>query len=179
MTIANTEHRSAAAPPGVLEGVGANEFLTFTLGDEEYGVDILKVQEIRGYDTVTKIPDAPDYLKGVINLRGTIVPVIDLRIKFRLAKAEYNSFTVMIILNIAKRVVGIVVDGVSDVMQLGTEQIRPPPELGSGDAVQASNFITGLGTFDNRMLILVDIEKLLRSQDMALLPSAIESSVQH
>jgi len=155
------------------DSINANEFLTFTLGDEEYGVDILKVQEIRGYDTVTRIPDAPDYLKGVINLRGTIVPVVDLRIKFRLAKAEYNTFTVMIILNIAKRVVGIVVDGVSDVMQLTAEQIRPPPDFTSGDnhqGVSTSNFITGLGTLDNRMLILVDIEKLLRSQDMALLP---------
>lgn len=160
------------------DGVSANEFLTFTLGDEEYGVDILKVQEIRGYDTVTRIPDAPDYLKGVINLRGTIVPVVDLRIKFRLAKAEYNTFTVMIILNIAKRVVGIVVDGVSDVMQLSAEQIRPPPDFTSGDgspgSAASSNFITGLGTLDNRMLILVDIEKLLRSQDMALLPAVAD-----
>lgn len=153
-----------------------NEFLTFTLGDEEYGVDILKVQEIRGYDTVTKIPDAPDFIKGVINLRGTIVPVVDLRIKFKLSKAEYNAFTVMIILNIAKRVVGIVVDGVSDVMQLGADQIRPPPDLSAGDGNQAADFITGLGTFDNRMLILVDIEKLLRSQDMALLPVTGDSA---
>ena len=168
MTLARPDNAPAVAPKASAEGV-ANEFLTFTLGDEEYGVDILKVQEIRGYDTVTKIPDAPDYLKGVINLRGTIVPVVDLRIKFKLAKAEYNSFTVMIILNIAKRVVGIVVDGVSDVMQLSDAQIRPPPELNAGET---SNFITGLGTFDNRMLILVDIEKLLRSQDMALLPAS-------
>lgn len=167
---------SAPAAKAVVDAASANEFLTFTLGDEEYGVDILKVQEIRGYDTVTKIPDAPDYLKGVINLRGTIVPVVDLRIKFRLAKAEYNTFTVMIILNIAKRVVGIVVDGVSDVMQLSGDQIRPPPELSTNEAHQAANFITGLGTLDNRMLILVDIEKLLRSQDMALLPATGDSA---
>lgn len=183
MTLASTDTARSNMPSAVLDGVNANEFLTFTLGEEEYGVDILKVQEIRGYDTVTKIPDAPDYLKGVINLRGTIVPVVDLRIKFKLAKAEYNTFTVMIILNIAKRVVGIVVDGVSDVMQLGTEQIRPPPEFGAGESSQGSpsnsSFITGLGTLDNRMLILVDIEKLLRSQDMALLPAATDSSIQH
>ncbi|HEX4895680.1 MAG TPA: chemotaxis protein CheW [Solimonas sp.] len=143
-----------------------NEFLTFTLGEEEYGVDILKVQEIRGYDTVTRIPDAPDFIKGVINLRGTIVPVVDMRLKFKLGRADYNEFTVMIILNIARRVVGMVVDGVSDVMQLTPEQIRPAPEFGS--AVN-SRFITGIGALDQRMLILVDIERLMSASDMALM----------
>lgn len=152
---------SAAAAAGM-----PNEFLTFTLGAEEYGVDILKVQEIRGYDTVTRIPDAPDFIKGVINLRGTIVPVVDMRLKFKLGKAEYNDFTVMIILNVARRVVGMVVDGVSDVMQLTPEQIRPAPEFGS--AVNA-RFITGLGALDERMLILIDIEKLMSAADMALM----------
>ena len=156
------------APPGQ-----ANEFLTFTLGAEEYGVDILKVQEIRGYDTVTKIPDAPDYIKGVINLRGTIVPVLDLRLKFRLEKAEYNGFTVMIILNVARRVVGIVVDSVSDVIQLSAEQMRPAPELGG--SVEAK-FINGIGALDHRMLILMDIEKLLRAPELALLPAAGDSA---
>jgi len=98
-----------------------NEFLTFTLGAEEYGVDILKVQEIRGYDTVTRIPETPAYIKGVINLRGTIVPVVDMRLKFSLARADYNDFTVMIILNIGSRVLGMVVDSVSDVIQLQDE----------------------------------------------------------
>ena len=152
---------SAAAAAGM-----PNEFLTFTLGAEEYGVDILKVQEIRGYDTVTRIPDAPDFIKGVINLRGTIVPVVDMRLKFKLGKVEYNDFTVMIILNVARRVVGMVVDGVSDVMQLTPEQIRPAPEFGS--AVNA-RFITGLGALDERMLILIDIEKLMSAADMALM----------
>lgn len=173
----STEVLNAKAADATAAG-SSNEFLTFTLGDEEYGVDILKVQEIRGYDTVTKIPDAPDYIKGVINLRGTIVPVIDLRIKFKLGKVEYNTFTVMIILNVAKRVVGIVVDGVSDVMALTPDQVRPPPEMGGGDASSSSNFITGLGTLDDRMLILVDIEKLLRSPEMALLSSA-SGTTQH
>ncbi len=150
----------------------AAEFLTFTLGGEEYGVDILKVQEIRGYDTVTRIPGAPAFIKGVINLRGTIVPVVDMRLKFDLGSAEYNEFTVMIILNIARRVVGMVVDGVSDVMQLSAEQIRPAPEFGS--AVDA-RFITGLGTLDERMLILVDIEKLMSGADMALMDSASQA----
>lgn len=102
------------------------EFLTFSLGDEIYGVDILKVQEIRGYDTVTRLPNAPDFIKGVINLRGTIVPVVDMRLKFQLGRVDYNEFTVMIILNIARRVVGMVVDGVSDVMQLTPNRfVRP------------------------------------------------------
>lgn len=105
------------------------EYLSFTLGAEHYGVDILKVQEIRGYDSVTRVPDAPDYIKGVINLRGTIVPVIDLRLKLRLEKATYDAFTVMIVLNVEDRVVGIVVDSVSDVIPLNADQIRPTPSL--------------------------------------------------
>jgi len=152
-----------------------NEFLTFALGAEEYGVDILKVQEIRGYDTVTRIPDAPDFIKGVINLRGTIVPVVDMRLKFKLGKADYNEFTVMIILNIARRVVGMVVDGVSDVMQLSAEQIRPAPEFGG--AVN-TRFITGIGALDKRMLILVDIEKLMSGSDMSLMDAASSQSLQ-
>ena len=151
---------------------GIREYLTFTLGAEEYGVDILKVQEIRGYDSVTRIPDAPDFIKGVINLRGTIVPVVDMRLKFKLGKAEYNEFTVMIILNISRRVVGMVVDGVSDVMQLTAEQIRPAPEFGG--AIN-TRYITGLGTLDERMLILVDIERLMSGADMALMDAHVQS----
>ncbi|UNK43934.1 chemotaxis protein CheW [Luteimonas sp. S4-F44] len=143
----------------------AGEYLTFTLGDEHYGVDILKVQEIRGYDAVTRLPDAPDYIKGVINLRGTIVPVIDLRLKLRLAQARYDSFTVMIVLNVDDRVVGIVVDGVSDVVPLSAEQIRPTPEFG---AAIDTRCISGIGTFDDRMLILLDIETLLDSAELAV-----------
>jgi len=139
------------------------EFLTFTLGEEHYGVDILKVQEIRGYDAVTRVPDAPEYIKGVINLRGTIVPVIDLRLKLRLKEARYDSFTVMIVLNVEDRVVGIVVDGVSDVVPLAAEQIRPTPEFG---AAVDTRFISGIGTLDERMLILLDIESLLDSADL-------------
>jgi purine-binding chemotaxis protein CheW len=145
---------------------GVSEFLTFTLGAEEYGVDILKVQEIRGYGTVTRIPDAPDFVKGVINLRGTIVPVVDMRLKFRLGSAEYNTFTVMIILNVADRVVGMVVDSVSDVVALTPAQIRPAPELGSSVGAQ---FLTGIGALDQRMLILIDIERLMTSAEMALI----------
>jgi len=128
-------------------------------------VDILKVQEIRGYDTVTRIPDAPDFVKGVINLRGTIVPVIDLRLKFRLSDVRYDEFTVMIIMTVAKRVIGIVVDGVSDVVSLTSDQIKPAPEIG---ATVDTQFLTGIGTLDKRMLILIDIERLAGSAEFGL-----------
>ena len=151
------------------EGNGG-EYLSFTLGAEHYGVDILKVQEIRGYDAVTRVPDAPDYIKGVINLRGTIVPVIDLRLKLRLDEARYDAFTVMIVLNVEDRVVGIVVDSVSDVIPLAAEQIRPTPEFG---AAVDTRFISGIGTQDDRMLILLDIETLLDTADLGQ-PTATE-----
>ncbi len=146
----------------------SNEFLTFTLGREEYGIEILKVQEIRGYDAVTAIANAPNFIKGVVNLRGVIVPIVDLRIKFNLDEAAYNEFTVVIILNVANRVVGVVVDSVSDVITLSPEQIRPAPEFSSALRI---DHITGLGTVDERMLILLDIERLMTSSDMALLNS--------
>ncbi|OGS81321.1 MAG: chemotaxis protein CheW [Gallionellales bacterium GWA2_59_43] len=141
------------------------ELLTFTLGSEEYGIDILKVQEIRGYDAVTTIANAPSFIKGVINLRGIIVPIVDMRIKFNLGKVEYNQLTVVIILNIANRVVGIVVDGVSDVIALTPEQLKAAPEFSGAMDTQ---YITGLGTVDERMIIVVDIEKLMTSGDMEL-----------
>ncbi len=141
------------------------EFLTFTLGKEEYGIDILKVQEIRGYDAVTPIANTPAFIKGVINLRGTIVPIVDLRIKFGLGTVEYDQFTVVIILNIGTRVVGVVVDGVSDVLTLSVEQIKPAPEL---SATIDTGYIMGLGTVNERMLILVEIERLMVSSEMAL-----------
>lgn len=162
--------------PGAAPPIVEREFLTFRLGAEEYGVDILKVQEIRGYDAVTRIPDTPDFIKGVVNLRGAIVPVVDLRIKLRLGSAEYNSFTVMVVLNLARRIVGVVVDSVSDVIQLEPEQLHAAPEFGTQ---VDTRFISGLGTIDQRMLILLDIEKLLSSQDMALLPDAADGAVQH
>lgn len=148
----------------------ANEFLTFRLGGEEYGIEILKVQEIRGYDSITQIANAPEFIKGVVNLRGIIVPIIDMRIKFRLGNADYDQFTVVIILNVAGRVMGIVVDGVSDVISLEAEQMRPTPEFGS---VIDTEYIMGLGTVDERMLILIDIEKLMGSSDMGLIDQSV------
>ncbi len=146
------------------ETVG-QEFLVFTLGDEEYGIDILKVQEIRGYDQVTRIANTPEFIKGVTNLRGVIVPIIDLRVKFAQQDVEYNENTVVIVLNLEHRVVGIVVDGVSDVLSLMQEQIRPAPEFA---VTMSTEYLTGLGALGERMLILVDIEKLLSSDEMAL-----------
>lgn len=141
------------------------EFLIFTLGSEEYGIDILKVQEIRGYDAVTRIAKSPEFLKGVINLRGAIVPIVDMRIKFNLGNVTYDQLTVVIILNIKGRIIGMVVDGVSDVMTLNPEQIRPAPEFGS---ILDAQYIVGLGAVDERMIILVDIERLMSADDMAL-----------
>ena len=143
-----------------------SEYLTFTLGNETYGIDILKVQEIRGYDTVTHIANAPDFIKGVINLRGVIVPIVDMRIKFKVGEATYHEFTVVIIMNVLDRVIGMVVDGVSDVVALMPEQIRPAPEMG---AAMDTHYITGLGTQNDQMLILIDIEKLLSSEEMQII----------
>ena len=154
---------------GATAAVPGRELLTFTLGSEEYGIDILKVQEIRGYDTVTTIANSPEFIKGVINLRGIIVPIVDMRIKFNLGKVEYNQFTVVIILNLANRVMGIVVDGVSDVITLTPEQLKPAPEFGTSLDTQ---YITGLGTVDERMIIVMDIEKLMSSSDMELVETA-------
>jgi len=151
-------------------GISNNEFLTFILGHEEYGIDILKVQEIRGYDAVTAIANMPEFIKGVINLRGIIVPIVDMRIKFGLPDVSYDEFTVVIILNLGARVVGIVVDSVSDVLTLKTDQIRAVPEL---SAKLDTRYILGLGTVDERMLILVDIEKLMLGNEMALVDEAI------
>jgi purine-binding chemotaxis protein CheW len=147
----------------------ANEYLAFTLGSEEYGIDILKVQEIRGYEAVTRIANAPEFLKGVINLRGIIVPIVDMRIKFELGTPTYDQLTVVIILNIDGRVVGMVVDSVSDVMTLLPNQIRPAPEMGT---TFSGDFLIGLGTLEERMLILVDIAKLMLSPEMGLIDQA-------
>jgi purine-binding chemotaxis protein CheW len=147
----------------------SRELLTFTLGSEEYGIDILKVQEIRGYDAVTTIANAPEFIKGVINLRGIIVPIVDMRIKFNLGNVTYNNLTVVIILNVANRVLGMVVDGVSDVIALTAEQLKAAPEVSGAMDTQ---YITGLGTVDERMIIVVDIEKLMTSRDMDLVEAA-------
>ena len=146
------------------------EFLSFTLGQEDYGIDIQKVQELRGYDTVTRIANAPEHIKGVVNLRGIIVPIVDMRIKFNLGAPTYDEFTVVIILNIGGRVMGMVVDGVSDVITLKPEQIKPAPSIGS---VLDTEYLMGLGTLDERMLILIDLDRLMSSDEMGLIEKAV------
>lgn len=142
------------------------EVLSFTLGDEHYGIDILKVQEIRGCDKVTKIANTSEFIKGVIDLRGVIVPIVDMRVKFKLESAEYNDFTVVIILALEDRVVGIVVDSVRDVLTFTEEQVRSVPSLGT--AVDG-NYLSGVGkTADGSLILLLDIERLMSSPEMQL-----------
>ena len=159
-----------AIPRGSYADTGAgNEYLAFKLGEEEYGIDILKVQEIRGYENVTRIANAPEFIKGVINLRGIIVPIVDMRIKFNLGEPAYDQFTVVIILSIAGRVMGMVVDSVSDVTTLQPDQVRPAPQMG---CALNTDYLVGLGTVEERMLILLDIERLMSSAEMGLLQQA-------
>lgn len=150
---------------------GSQEFLVFTLGEEDYAIDILKVQEIRGYENVTRIANTPEFMKGVTNLRGVIVPIVDLRIKFNLENVEYNDQTVVIVLNIGERVVGIVVDSVSDVTTLKDDQIKPPPEFST---TLSTEYLTGLGSIGDTMLVIVDIQKLLTSDEMELMSSSMQ-----
>lgn len=140
------------------------QFLTFRIGGEEYGLDILRVQEIRSYEAPTRVANAPPFVKGVVNLRGVIVPILDLRIRLG-QPSEYNTFTVVIVLNVASRVVGVVVDSVSDVLELAATEIKPRPEV---PAAMDSRFITGLGKIGERMLILLDIEAMIKSPDFGL-----------
>ncbi|ORM70445.1 chemotaxis protein CheW [Pantoea rwandensis] len=142
---------------------GAQEYLIFCLGNEEYGIDILNVQEIRGCDKVTRVPNAPDFLLGVTNLRGVIVPIVDLRVRFNLPVGAQEQDTVVIVLNLNTRIVGMVVDGVADVLSLSREQIKPTPDITSA---LSSRYLLGLGVIDHRMMILVNIEKLLSREEL-------------
>jgi len=142
------------------------EFLSFVLGDENYALDIMSVKEIRGYESVTKIANAPSFVKGVLNLRGDIVPIVDLRMKFNIGQATYDEFTIVIMLNVNERIVGVVVDAVSDVVKLSAQEILPPPEFGvSFD----SRFLRGLATVEEKMVILVNIAALIGSDELGLI----------
>ncbi len=160
--------RTSSAAPHTGLDAGGSEFLSFKLGQEEYGIDILKVQEIRGYEAVTKLANAPAFIKGVVNLRGIIVPIVDMRIRFNLGTATYDELTVVIILNLRGRVMGIVVDSVSDVVTLTEDMVKPAPDMGAFH----TDYLVGLGALDDRMLILVDIEKLMSSAEMGLIDNA-------
>lgn len=161
MMDSRSEDAATAAPK--------KEYLSFRLGQEEYCLDILSVQEIRGYDTVTTIANTPEFIKGVINLRGNIVPIVDLRIKFNLSEARYDATTIVIILNLSRKMIGIVVDSVSDVIALPLESIREAPRFGSAINTE---FISGMATIDGRMLIVVDIQRLMSSEDLQLIDQA-------
>lgn len=156
---------SETASHQAVTGRQDKEYLSFVLGDEHYALDITTVKEIRGYEQVTKIANAPAFIKGVINLRGDIVPIVDLRIKFNVGEATYNDFTIVIMLNIQERIVGIVVDGVSDVIRLSEEQVLPPPEFG---VAFDSRYLHGLADVDEKMVILVNIESLITSEELGL-----------
>ena len=149
-----------------------DQLLTFILAGEEYGVDILRVQEIKGWDTVTPIPNTPEHIRGVINLRGTIVPIIDLRMRFGLESIEYGATTVVIVLKVISnnksRIMGIVVDGVSDVYNIAKDAMKPPPDFGS---VISIDFVSGLATVGETMVIVLEIDHLLNSEDMAVVES--------
>jgi purine-binding chemotaxis protein CheW len=168
MTTLNTQHHEAIT-------AASNQVLTFTLGDETYGVDILRVQEIRGWSPVTRIPQAPAHVLGVLNLRGSIVPIVDLRMRFNLERAEYTALTVIIVLSVespmGRRDFGLVVDGVSDVIDVPAVEIKPPPEFGEQVSTE---FIEGLAAVSGRMLMLLDIDKLIGGDvtGVAPLPAA-------
>jgi purine-binding chemotaxis protein CheW len=170
MTTAQTGLQAPAANgPATLTSL--REFLAFKLGAEEYGIDILRVQEIRSYEEPTRIANAPAFIKGVVNLRGVIVPIVDMRLKLNLAQAEYGATTVVIVLSIAGRVIGMVVDAVSDVITLTAEQMRPVPEF---NAAIASDHLLAIGTVAERMLILVDIEQLMTGAEMGLIEPPLQ-----
>jgi purine-binding chemotaxis protein CheW len=171
--ITDTHHsgrHAGAIDGGQKPALAGGEFLTFRLGAEEYGIDILRVQEIRSYEAPTRIANAPAFIKGVVNLRGVIVPIVDLRLKLGCEAVEYNEFTVVIVLNVAGRVVGAVVDSVSDVLELANDAVKAAPELAS--SVDTS-FITGIGNVGDRMLILMDIEAFMSSPDMCLISEVL------
>lgn len=166
--VARHESSRAQAAAAMPQAHVGGEFLTFRLGAEEYGIDILRVQEIRSYEQPTRIANAPAFLKGVVNLRGVIVPIVDLRVKFGCESVEFNNFTVVIVLNVKGRVLGAVVDSVSDVMELSGDVVKPAPEI---SAAVDTSYITGIANVCERMLILTDIEALMSSDEMGLIDS--------
>ena len=146
-----------------------SQYLTFRLGEEEYGVEILKVQEIKGYSAITPMPNTPRHLKGVMNLRGTIVPVVDLRAKFSMAEAEYNQFTVIIVVTVGAKVMGLVVDAVSDVLNIPKADIQPTPDFGAEVDVR---FINGMAKAGEKLVVLLDIDRVLGGEEITALGSA-------
>jgi purine-binding chemotaxis protein CheW len=164
---------NATAKADGTQGPGSHQVLTFTLGKETYGVDILRVQEIRGWSPVTRIPQTPNHVLGVLNLRGSIVPIIDMRMRFSLESAEYTAITVIIVLSVEsaglRRDIGVVVDGVSDVIDLNSASIKPPPDLGGQVSTE---FIRGLAAVSEHMVMLLDIDRLIGGDVSEVSPMA-------
>lgn len=167
----------AVSNVGTDVAVGEDQYLTFMLAGEEYGVDILRVQEIKGWDRVTPIPNTPDFMRGVINLRGTIVPIIDLRLRFSLTPLEYGPTTVVIVLKVhghdRERIMGIVVDAVSDVYNVPADELQPPPDFGVTVSIES---IQGLASVNEQMVIVLDIDHLLNAREFAVLDGAVKEN---
>jgi purine-binding chemotaxis protein CheW len=151
---------------------GAQQYLSFALGEEQYGIEILKVQEIKGYSGVTPIPNTPPHIRGVMNLRGTVVPVVDLRTKFSRETRPYDKFTVIIVVTVGAKIVGLVVDAVSDVLDIATQDIRPTPELGRREDMR---FLQGMATVGEKLVVLLDIDTLLEEDSLAEAPETKET----
>jgi purine-binding chemotaxis protein CheW len=155
--------QTLASSGAVLTADGQSQFLTFTLGDDTYGIEILKVQEIKGYSAITPIPNTPSYLKGVMNLRGAVVPVVDLRTKFGMSTMAYDKFTVIIVVTVGSKIAGLVVDAVSDVLDIAASEMRSAPEMGRVD----TRFISGMAAVGERFAVLLDIDRLLSEDELA------------
>lgn len=149
---------SLAMTAPTTEGSTQQQFLTFTLGDEEYGVDIMRVREVKGWTHTTRLPGTPDHVRGVLNLRGSIIPIFDLRVRFCEGMTEPTDKHVVVILAVADRIVGILADTVSDILTVTHDQIQPPPSTGS---VEKDHFISGLIAIDSRMVVLLTMEQLV------------------
>lgn len=170
-TNASRASHSASGVQSAAQSAGhSGQYLTLRLGSEEYAIDILRVQEIRSYEEPTRMVNAPSYIKGVVNLRGVIVPIVDLRMKLNLDKVEYNEFTVVIILNVRGTVIGAVVDSVSDVVTLSSQAIKPAPQF---EAAIDARFITGLANVGERMLIVMNMDALMSNAEMGMLANAL------
>jgi len=139
----------------------SDQFLTFTIQGEEYGIEILRVQEIKGFSRIRPIPNAPSYVKGVMNLRGTVVPIVDLRARFGMSEAEYNQFTVIIVVSVGSRVVGLLVDAVSDVLNINRQQIEETPEMGSDTE---TGFFRGMGKVGEKLVLLLNVDRLVGNE---------------
>ena len=170
MNAISSHHSQSASPASAQAAADAGQYLTLRLGNEEYAIDILRVQEIRSYEEPTRMVNAPPFIKGVVNLRGVIVPIVDLRMKLNLEKIEYNEFTVVIILNIRGTLMGAVVDSVSDVVTLSSQSIKEAPQF---DTAIDARFISGIANVGDRMLIIMDMGALLSNAEMGMVVSAL------